>query len=68
MKKVIIIGGGFAGLSALSHLAKHRNEIDINLIDKKVTFDFLPAIPDIIGGRINPSFLTHSLADFCKKS
>lgn len=68
MKKVIVIGGGFSGLSALSVLAKNKDLLEVTLIDKKPTFDFLPAVPDIIGQKIDPKFLTYSLADFSKKN
>ena len=41
MKKVIVIGGGFAG----SHIAKElQNEFDVTLIDSKDYFEFTPSI------------------------
>lgn len=57
-KKVVIIGGGFAGVSALRWLSWYRKEFDITLIDRKCHFEFLPLLPDTISNRVNP----HSLA------
>ena len=55
MKDVVIIGGGFGGLSAARRLAGASREIRVTLLDRKATFDFLPLLPDIVGGRIPPA-------------
>ncbi|MFC1514852.1 NAD(P)/FAD-dependent oxidoreductase [Candidatus Omnitrophota bacterium] len=65
MKKVAIIGGGFAGLSALAKLSRVRREVAVTLFDQKPAFDFLPALPDVIGERIPPEFLSFGLAGVC---
>ncbi|MGD9015631.1 MAG: FAD-dependent oxidoreductase [Candidatus Omnitrophota bacterium] len=67
MRKILIIGGGFAGLSALRRLCRYRKKLDITLIDKKESFDFLPALPDIIGERISHQYLSYRLDDLCLK-
>ena len=67
MKRVAIIGGGFAGVSALKLLSGQRDRFAVTLIDKKASFEFLPALPDIVGGRIAPEFLTYPLNDLCGK-
>jgi NADH dehydrogenase len=66
MKKIIIIGAGFAGLSCARRLSVSGSDLEITLLDKKGQFDFLPLIPDCIGRRINPKFLTNDLANFCR--
>lgn len=63
MSRILIIGGGFAGISALRGLSKLKGHADIILIDKKEEFNFLPALPDIIGERIRPEFLANRLED-----
>lgn len=68
MKKVIIIGGGFAGLSALKCLRAWRKKVDVILIDKKRTFDFLPMLPDVIGRNIPPERLMCSLENISKEN
>ena len=67
MKKIVIIGGGFAGLSALIRLTHQHNNLQITLVDRKEDFNFLPALPDIIGERISPRYVTNNLDFFCKK-
>ena len=62
MAKIVIIGGGFAGLAAAQKLARCGGGLAITLIDKKETSDFLPALPDIIGRGIHPSFLQYAIA------
>ncbi|MBI4707101.1 MAG: FAD-dependent oxidoreductase [Candidatus Omnitrophica bacterium] len=67
MKKIIIIGGGFAGISAARALRKSGRGLDIVLIDKKQTFDFLPLLPDCIGRGINPENLVCKIDSICRK-
>ncbi len=61
MKNVLIIGCGFGGSAALSALSRHRKDVAVTVIDRKKRFDFLPMLPDVIGGRIDPDFLTHPI-------
>ena len=52
---IVIIGGGFAGLEAARLLSKKRSKLSnrrVIVIDVKKTFDFLPVLPDVAGGRI----------------
>lgn len=65
----MIIGAGFAGLSAARKLANSAGGLglEIALFDKKGFSDFLPLIPDCIGRGINPQFLACDIAKFCRK-
>jgi len=63
MKKIVIIGAGFAGLSALSALSKSGENLEVYVIDKKKEFVFSPALPDTIGRRINREFLTRGIEE-----
>lgn len=49
--RVVIIGGGFAGLSAAQQL---RPEHDVVLIDRAASFEFLPNIHEIVSRRKRP--------------
>jgi NADH dehydrogenase len=67
MKKIIVIGGGFGGLSAVNMLCKLGLDFDITLIDKKENADFLPMLPDCIGRGINPQYLSYKIENLAKK-
>jgi NADH:ubiquinone reductase (H+-translocating) len=65
MKKAVIIGGGFAGLSAVETFARSRGGLQLVLIDKKKTSDFLPTLPDCVGRGISPQALAFDISAFC---
>jgi NADH dehydrogenase len=71
-KNIVIAGGGFAGVSALRRFGKHKHligrDFDLILIDKKPYFEFLPMLPDVIGGWMTPELLRCGLADLAKRS
>ena len=65
-KKVLIIGCGFAGAYAARHLSWFK-EVELTVIDRKVTFDFLPLLPDTLGRGINPQYLTFPIEKLSQK-
>ncbi|MDD5464961.1 MAG: FAD-dependent oxidoreductase [Candidatus Omnitrophica bacterium] len=67
MKKVMIIGAGFAGLSAARRLSGRGLGLKVTLFDKKGYSDFLPLLPDCIGRGINPQFLICDIAKICRQ-
>ncbi|MBN3040392.1 MAG: FAD-dependent oxidoreductase [Candidatus Omnitrophica bacterium] len=67
MSKVVIVGGGFAGISFLTNLCRFGKGFEITLIDKKESFDFLPLLPDLIGRGIKPEYLKADLKSLCAK-
>jgi len=67
MPKIIIIGAGFAGLSAAKRLSKCGLDLDVKIFDKKADVDFLPLIPDVIGRGINPELLTCNIQNLLGK-
>ncbi len=68
-KNIVIAGGGFAGLSALRRLSgfKKSSLTDFNLvlIDRKDAFEFLPMLPDVTGGWLDPEGLRSDLKKAC---
>lgn len=67
MKKVLIIGAGFAGLSAAERLSRCKDGLKLILIDAKPVSDFLPLLPDCIGRGLNARSLSFEIAGFCRK-
>ena len=67
MKKVIIIGGGFSGITAARKLSKYKKLVEVILVDKRSYSSFLPALPDIIGERINSKHLRFSLDELGRR-
>lgn len=66
MIKVLILGGGFAGLAALLRLVPEKG-LDITLVDKSGESNFPPMLPDVIGRGINADFLTFKIEDLRKR-
>ncbi len=61
-KKIVIIGGGFAGVFAAKELRrKMGDDADIELINKDNYFVFQPLLPEVAGGGINSSDAITSL-------
>jgi NADH dehydrogenase len=69
MKKIVIIGAGFAGLAALSRLHNYssRGDLEITLVNDKEQCSFLPLLPDCLGRGISPGHLTLDLPALSNK-
>lgn len=55
MSRILILGGGFAGLSAARALRRSRQECV--LVDQRAAQEFLPLLPDLIGREFPPDLL-----------
>ena len=64
MKKVVIIGGGYAGIYALRELIKNQN-IKITLIDKHTYHNLQPEVYDFIANKSNIADVTIDLTTLC---
>ncbi|MDD5561780.1 MAG: FAD-dependent oxidoreductase [Candidatus Omnitrophica bacterium] len=67
MRKVIIIGAGFAGLSAAGRLSRYNLSTEVLVFDKKDSSAFLPLLPDAIGRRLNPGLLAYNIDELSRK-
>lgn len=67
--KVFVLGGGFAGLSAVNTLSSlaARGRIDVTLIDRQLNSTFLPLLPDLISGKLRPAQMQHPLEHHCRR-
>lgn len=51
-KKIVIVGGGFAGSAAIDHLLQYTESVSITLIDRYRDTHYIPLIPEIISKTI----------------
>lgn len=65
MKKVVIIGGGYAGIYALRELVKNKN-IKITLIDKHTYHNLQPEVYDLIANKSTFADVTIDLTTLCR--
>lgn len=68
-KKILILGGGFAGISVLQQLQKifkNNENVKISLVNEDNFFLFTPMLPEIASGIIHPSNISIPLRTFCK--
>ncbi len=65
MDKVVIIGGGYAGIYALRELVKNKN-IKITLIDKHTFHNLQPEVYDLIANKSNIADVTIDLTTLTK--
>ncbi len=69
--KILILGGGFAGISVLRELEssfKHQDNIKITLVNEDNFFLFTPMLPELASGMIRPSAISIPLRMVCKKT
>lgn len=64
MKKVVIIGGGYAGIYALRELVKNKH-LKITLIDKCTFHNLQPEVYDLIANKSNIADVTIDLTTLC---
>jgi len=69
MKKIVVIGAGFAGLAAASKLknSKLSKSLEVTLVSDKDDFTFLPMLPDCVGKRVKPEHLTFEARRLCQR-
>ncbi len=50
--KVVVVGGGFAGISAIQSLKKSKSECEIILVTKQQSFEYYPALYKLVTGAL----------------
>lgn len=60
---VYVIGGGFAGVEAARTVARRSPRARIRLIDRNPYATMVPALPDVVSGRVRVDAIAHSLEE-----
>src|SRR5881227_3108471 len=61
-QRVVIIGGGFAGMHAARQLARRgKARVEVTLINPTDYFLYLPLLPEVAGGILDPRRVAVSL-------
>ncbi len=66
-ERIVIAGGGFAGLSAIRALKSSTDKFEVVLIDRRPNQEFLPLLPDIIGKDFAPEAMRVNLPEECQR-
>ncbi|MFN2312609.1 MAG: NAD(P)/FAD-dependent oxidoreductase [Spirochaetia bacterium] len=61
--KIIVLGAGFAGLQATKAFLKGAPDAELTLIDTNTYATMLPALPDVLSGRVPRHAVTRELSD-----
>jgi len=64
--RVVVVGGGWSGLTMAKYLKIHNPAFDVVLIDKRPEFISFPASNSWLADQVNLDFLTHSYLDAAK--
>jgi NADH:ubiquinone reductase (H+-translocating) len=71
LKRILILGGGFAGMEVLRRLqAAFQNDvrIDISLVSRDNFFLFTPMLPEVSSGMIETRHIVTPVRAFCKRA
>ena len=71
IKKILILGGGFAGINILQDILKefqNNVNVEISLVNQDNFFLFTPMLPEVASGMIHPSDISVPIRTFCKRA
>lgn len=69
--RILILGGGFAGIGVLKKLQEEfiaKDDVEITLVDKDNFLLFSPMLPEIVSGMIETRHIVTPIRAFCKKA
>ncbi|MGC1135208.1 MAG: FAD-dependent oxidoreductase [Nitrososphaeraceae archaeon] len=69
-KKVLILGGGFAGVEVLRRQHKYQNDVsvDITMVSKDNFFLFTPMLHEVASGMIETRHIVTPIRAFCNRA
>jgi NADH dehydrogenase FAD-containing subunit len=70
-KRILILGGGFAGIEVLRRLQNAFEddvEVDITLVNRDNFFLFTPMLPEVSSGMIETRHIVTPIRAFCKRA
>ena len=70
VKKILILGGGFGGITALREIEKkfQKESVEITIVSDKNFFLFTPMLPQVASGLLHPRCVATPIRYFCKKA
>ena len=71
LKKILIIGGGYAGIGVLNRIQKQfQDDVDvsISLVSESNFFLHTPMLPEMATGAIEPRHIATPIRKFCKRA
>jgi len=71
MKKILILGGGYAGVGVLRHLQntfENNVDVSINMVSEDNFFLHTPMLPEMATGMIEPRHIATPIRTFCKRA
>jgi NADH dehydrogenase len=72
MKRIVILGGGFAGIYTATHLEKlfkkHRDQYEIVLVSRDNYFTYQPMLAEVVAGSLGITDSVSSLRALLKKT
>src|ERR671930_540376 len=69
--RVLILGGGFAGLNTAAHLEKllgGRPDVEITLVNRDNYSLFTPMLAEVAGSGIQPSHIVNPIRTFLRRT
>lgn len=68
-QKIIILGGGYAGVGVLENIQKRfEKDIDISIVSETNFFLHTPMLPELSTGTIEPRHIATPIRNFCKRA
>lgn len=65
---VLILGGGYLGLTVAQHLERYTTRFDVTIVEPNGFMTYQPLLPEVAGGHVDPRDVTVPLAAILKKT